>query len=104
MVYWRCLNRIENGTKYCKKSFGIPEGKLHEAICRGLSNALPQKEEILNAVKATLEYAVSGDNDTLNKYNIELNIKQLQDEVDMLMDRAASTEGDTERYFIEILS
>lgn len=52
--------------------------------------------------KATLEYAVSGDNDTLNRYNIELNIKQLQSEADMLMERAANTEGDTERYFTEI--
>ena len=49
-----------------------------------------------------MEYAVSGDNDTLNRYNIELNIKQLQSEADMLMERAANTEGDTERYFTEI--
>lgn len=101
-IYWRCLNRIEHGSKYCKKSVGIEEYKLHEAICKALSSDLPNKDEILKAVKATLEYAVSGDSDTLNRYNIELNIKQLQDEADMLMDRAASTEGDTERYFTEI--
>lgn len=75
---------------------------MHEAICKALSSALPNKDEILKAIKATLEYAVSGDNDTLNRYNIELNIKQLQDEADMLMDRASSTEGDQERYFTEI--
>ena len=75
---------------------------MHEAICRALSSVLPNKDEILKAVKATLEYAASGDNDTLDRYNIELNIKQLQDEADMLMDRASSTEGDRERYFIEI--
>ena len=101
-IYWRCLNRIEHGKQYCKKSVGIEECKLHEAICRALSCVLPNKEEILKTVKATLEYAVSGDNDTLNRYNIELNIKQLQSEADMLMERAANTEGDTERYFTEI--
>lgn len=101
-VYWRCLNRIEHGNKYCRKSAGIEECKLHEAICRALSSALPNRDEILKAVKATLEYAVSGDSDTLNRYNIELNIKQLQSEVDMLMDGAMSTEGDQERYFTEI--
>ena len=102
MVYWRCLNRMENGTKYCKKSFGVPEEKLHEAICRGISKFAPQREEVLNLIKATLEYAVSGENETLNKYNIELNIKQLQDEADMLMGNAMNTEGDQERYFAEI--
>ena len=102
VIYWRCLNRIENGTKYCKKSFGVPEEKLHEAICRGISKFAPQREEVLKAIKTTLEYAVSGENETLNKYNIELNIKQLQDEADMLMANAMSTEGDQERYFVEI--
>ncbi len=101
-VYWRCLNRIEHGNKYCKKSVGIEECKLHKAICRALSSALPDRDEILKAVKATLKYAVSGDSDTLNRYNIELNIKQFQNEADMLMERAASTEGDAERYFTEI--
>lgn len=102
MVYWRCLNRIENGTKYCKKSFGVPEEKLHDAICRGISKLAPQREEVLNTIKATLEYAVLGENEILNKYNIELNIKKLQDEADMLMVNAMSTEGDQEIYFTEI--
>lgn len=102
MVYWRCLNRIENGTKYCKKSFGVPEEKLHEAICRGISKLAPQKDEVINDIKATLEYAVSGEQETLDRYNIELNIKQLQDEADMLTETAISTGGDQERYFIEI--
>ncbi|MCM1508744.1 MAG: recombinase family protein [Ruminococcus flavefaciens] len=102
MVYWRCLNRIENGTKYCKKSVGIPEEKLHKAICRGLTTALPQKEEILNAVKSTLEYSISGDSDVMIRYNIELNIKQLLEEANMMTERAMDTEGDTERYFTEI--
>ncbi len=101
-VYWRCLNRIEHGNKYCKKSVGIEEYKLHEAICKALSSALPNKDEILKAIKATLEYAVSSDSDILNRYNIEINIKQLQDEADMLMDRATSTEGNQDRYIDEI--
>ena len=101
-IYWRCLNRIEHGTKYCKKSIGIEEKVLHEAICRGISKVVPNKNDILDAIKATLEFAVTGEKETLNKYNIELNIKQFQDEADMLMERAMKTEGDQERYFVEI--
>lgn len=101
-VYWRCLNRIEHGSKYCKKSIGIEEKVLQEAICRGISKTLPNRSDILNAIKATLEFAISGDKETLNKYNIEVNIKQLQGEAEMLMERAMRTEGDQERYFIEI--
>ena len=102
MVYWRCINRIENGKKYCKKSFGVPEKKLHNAICRGISKMIPDREEILSAIKSTLEYAVFGNKDNLDRFNIELNIKQLQDEADELMTNAISTGGDKERYFEEI--
>lgn len=101
-IYWRCLNRIEHSTKYCPKSIGVEEKLLQEAICRGLSRVVPNRDEILNAVKATLEYAVTGEKETLNRYNIELNIKQLQDEADMLMENAMNTEGDRDRYFFEI--
>ncbi len=101
-IYWRCLNRIEHGSKYCSKSIGIEECVLHEAICRGISRVVPQREEILNAIKATLEYAVTGENETLDRYNIELNIKQLQEEADLMIVQASRTEGDTERYFSEL--
>lgn len=101
-IYWRCLNRIEHGSKYCKKSIGIEEELLHKAICRAISKAVPNKEEILNAVKATLEFAVTGEQSSLEKYNIENNIQQLQKEVDMLMERAMQTGGDQEKYFTEI--
>ena len=101
-IYWRCLNRIEHGSKYCTKSIGIEEKKLQNTICRAISEVMPNREEMLKAIKATLEFAISGEKETLNKYNIELNIKQLQDEADMLMERAMKTEGDQERYFVEI--
>ena len=75
---------------------------LHKAICRAISKAVPNKEEILNAVKATLEFAVTGKQDSLEKYNIENNIQQLQDEAEMLMERAMRTGGDQEKYFTEV--
>ncbi|MBQ8782671.1 MAG: hypothetical protein IJZ57_02735 [Clostridia bacterium] len=49
-----------------------------------------------------MEYAVSGNNENLDRFNLELNIKQLQNEADELMTNAISTGGDKERYFEEI--
>ncbi|MGN0463838.1 MAG: recombinase family protein [Acutalibacteraceae bacterium] len=102
MVYWRCLNRIENGTKFCSKSSGIREEQLHAAICRAISKISPSKEEVFIDMKATLEYAVTQDENSLNKYNIELNIKQLQDEAEDYMMKAATTEGDKSKYYDEV--
>lgn len=102
-VYWRCLNRIEHGKQYCKKSVGIEESKLHEAICKSLSKLLPEKETVLDSIICTLNYyAVTGNTEAMNAYNIEVNIKQLQEDAKSLMELASSTEGNVERYEIEI--
>lgn len=97
-IYWRCLNRIEHGTKYCKNSIGVEEYRLHEAICRAINKVMPNREDILAAVKSTLEYAVTENDEVLNAYNIELNIKELQKQAKDLMLLATNTEGDTEKY------
>lgn len=101
-VYWRCLNRTENGTKFCKKSSGVREEKLHSAICRALSKIAPSKDEVFNAMKASLEYGVTNDDSNLNKYNLKLSIQKLQDEAEDYMMKAATTEGNKEKYFEEV--
>ncbi len=41
---WRCVSRLENGTKYCKNSPTMEESALQEAIMAGI-NALMQPAE-----------------------------------------------------------
>ena len=36
-VVWRCTNRLENGSKYCKCSPSVPENELHDAIVRAVN-------------------------------------------------------------------
>lgn len=31
-IVWRCVNRLEYGTKFCSHSPSIPEEELHQAI------------------------------------------------------------------------
>mgnify|MGYP000243727426 CR=1 FL=1 len=90
------------GKSIVKNLLGFLKRNCMKLICRGISKVIPERGEILSAVKATLEYAVSGNNDNLDRFNLELNIKQLQNEADELMTNAISTGGDKERYFEEI--
>lgn len=101
-VYWRCINRIENGIKFCNKSSGVREEKIHAAICRAISRISPSNDDIYNSMKNTLKYAILEDDKALNKFNIELNIKQLQDEAEDYMMKAACTEGDKSKYLDEV--
>ena len=35
-IVWRCINRIEYGTKFCGSSPSIPEEELHRAILKAV--------------------------------------------------------------------
>lgn len=100
---WRCINRIENGTKYCKDAVGAEEKKLHAAICRCLSKMMTDKDEVIEMMRSNLQYAISGDNKTLEAYAIENQIKEYEEQVDTLMEMEMQTTGDTEKYETEII-
>ena len=53
-------------------------------------------------MKASLEYGVTNDDSNLNKYNLKLSIQKLQDEAEDYMMKAATTEGNKEKYFEEV--
>ena len=101
-VYWRCINRAENGKKYCKKSVSIKEKDLQNAVCRALTRISPERADLLNAINSALAYSISGDESVLSTFNIDQNIAQLKGQIQTLMDTAGKTGGDKERYFDEI--
>ena len=100
--YWRCIGRIEHGREYCKDSSGIEEKNLHAAICRGLSKMIENSGEVLALIQSNLMYAVSGNNAALDMYAIERQMNQLKKDISDITELAAKTEGDPERYEIEL--
>ncbi|HBT64252.1 MAG TPA: hypothetical protein DEB10_06285, partial [Ruminococcaceae bacterium] len=37
-IVWRCISRLDYGTKYCKKSPTLDETKIHEAVRLAIQN------------------------------------------------------------------
>lgn len=99
---WRCLNRVEHGTTYCSKSPSLDEEKLHEAICRGLRNAFEYREEVAELILSGLAYAATGNDHVLDAYAIEQKIKDLKQDMEDLIMMSMRTDGDTERFEVEI--
>ena len=99
---WRCLNRVEHGTQYCKLSVSIDEEKLQEAICRGLRNAFEYRDEVSELILSGLSYAVTGDDNILDAYVIEQKIKDLKQDMEDMITMSMRTEGDTEKFEVEI--
>lgn len=98
---WRCLNRVEHGTTYCH-AISIPEQKLHATICRGLSQAIENREDVMQLILSNLSYAITGNDNIPDAYVIEQKIKETQGDMDDMILLSMRTEGDTDRFEKEI--
>jgi len=68
-IVWRCVNRLDNGKKYCKDSVTIPEESIHEAVVRALKKFNAQDQATyLALMKATIADAIglNGDSDEID--------------------------------------
>lgn len=73
-VVWRCINRLENGKKYCPDSLTVQEKALHDAIVRALNQFNKENEATYMALmKATIGEAIG--------------INGSSDEIDLLLRR-----------------
>ena len=100
--YWRCVSRIEHGKTYCKDSTGIEEQMLHETICRCLSKMMANSGEVFSLIQSNLSYAVSGNNAALDVFSIEKQMNELKVDIQQMTELAARTEGNPERYEVEL--
>ena len=58
-IVWRCISRLDYGTKYCKDSISVEEEALHGAIVRALNRFHAEDESTyLTLMKATIGEAI----------------------------------------------
>ena len=57
---WRCINRLDNGIRYCKNSPSIHEDKLQKAIMNAINENYECRNEIRRILKGSVEEALSG--------------------------------------------
>ena len=48
---WRCVNRLENGKKYCKNSPSLKEPQLQEAIMAAIREQFTDRDKVKKALK-----------------------------------------------------
>ena len=57
---WRCINRIDNGKRYCKKSPSLHEDKLHKAILGAINEQYDCRNSLKDILKSNVEYVLAG--------------------------------------------
>ena len=80
----------------------VEERMLHEAICRCLSKMMANSGEVFSLIQSNLSYAVSGNNAALDVFSIEKQMNELKVDIQQMTELAARTEGDPERYEVEL--
>ncbi len=100
--FWRCLNRVEHGLKFCNQSISIEEDKLHKAILNGIRQSFECDNEASDLLLSGISYAITGDNNILDTFSIEQKIKGLNQDMEDLIMMSIRTDGDAERYESEI--
>ena len=56
-IVWRCVSRLEFGTKYCQHSPTLDEGRLHSAILAAMNEYAAIRQEVCPDVLAMAEEA-----------------------------------------------
>ena len=59
-IVWRCISRLDHGSKFCHNSPSIHEDKLHRAILRATNEYFECGENILEILKGNIENVITG--------------------------------------------
>lgn len=62
-IVWRCISRLDHGSRYCKNSPSIHEEPLHRAIVRAINEYHGCAEDIAAILKAGTEAVLTGQTD-----------------------------------------
>lgn len=101
-IYWRCLRHTEKGDNGCPQSRGVEETVLHNAICHGLTNCIPETGEVKNMVALMLACATSKDKILMEWQEVQKEIKELMRKADAAETMCIKTQGNKEPYMEQI--
>lgn len=97
-VVWRCVSRLDYGTKYCHESPTLDEKRLQKAILTALSSVMSQKDTLIERITGAMELelaSVPGQPRSLA--DIERRLEEIGAETRIIVAEAAQ-EGDGGNY------
>ncbi len=87
-IVWRCVSRLEFGTKYCHNSPTLDEGKLHDAIVAALNRYGADRAKVIEDALAIAEIVQSHNSkDGVSLLALQDRLKKLSAEQDALLDK-----------------
>ena len=92
-IVWRCVNRIEYGTKFCGNSPSIPEEELHRAILKAVQDlAANFTDKVAAQINGILHDIQTGES---TKPNLQEQLERTQQEFNRLLEMSLDLDEDT---------
>lgn len=85
-IVWRCISRLDYGTKYCKKSPTLEENRIHRAILAAINGAMGQREDLITLVISSVKTICTDNSDLESSEAVRLHICELEAKYAKLMD------------------
>ena len=98
---WRCINRLEFGTQYCKHSPSLPEGPLHQAILTCIQKVAGKREDILQNLRDVRNNLLAFPDTPANSVSLQQQIDQLKQEMAALV-KIMAQGGDSQFYTVKL--
>ena len=98
-IVWRCVSRLDYGTKYCHQSPTMDEEPLQRAIMAAISSVMAPKEKINGLITdAALEETGKLPNSAMTLGDINRRLEKLEAEFDALFNQSGGIDKNTVRF------
>ena len=97
-IVWRCVSRLDYGTKYCHNSPTLDEEPLQRAILAALNKAMGEKEDMVLQITGAMERELASvPGEGMSLAGIERRIEEINQETRGIIAKAAR-EGSSAKY------
>lgn len=94
-VVWRCVSRLDYGTKYCHHSPTLDEEPLQRAVLAAINEAMGSRNEMVRQITETMELELAAlPGQTVSLSDIQRQIGELEGRFNLLLEQAAEQLGD----------
>jgi hypothetical protein len=94
-VVWRCVSRLDYGTKYCHDSPTMDEKPLQDAILAAINSAMSHKSTLIRQITGAMELELAPiHGETMSLADIARRLEEISDETRSIVTKAAQA-GDS---------
>ena len=95
---WRCISRLEYGTKYCKHSPTLDEYRIHEAILMAINRLSIDRDDVIQTIRQGISAAFGCRDADADPRSLQNKIAALCNEQTKLLDELQSGNADAHAY------